>query len=47
MFGGFAGKAAGLVASGLVGAATYEGVKKMVRSDAVPGAATRGHDHEH
>lgn len=42
MFGGFVGKAAGLVASGLVGAAAYDGVKrgakKIVRSGVAHGA---------
>src|ERR671923_714605 len=32
MIGGFVGKAAGLLASGLVGAAAYDGVKRLVRS---------------
>ncbi|MGQ0719143.1 MAG: DUF1490 family protein [Pseudonocardiales bacterium] len=39
MFGGFVGKAAGLVASGLVGAAAYDGVKRIARSDILHGAA--------
>jgi hypothetical protein len=39
MLGGLVGKAAGLVASGLVGAAAYDGVKRFVRSDALRGAA--------
>lgn len=39
MFGGLVGKAAGLVASGLVGAAAYDGVKKIARSSVVHGAA--------
>ncbi len=39
MLGGFVGKAAGLVASGLVGAAAYDSVKRVVRSDALHGAA--------
>jgi hypothetical protein len=37
--GGIVGKAAGLVASGLVGAAAYDGVKRVARSNAVRGAA--------
>jgi hypothetical protein len=37
--GGLVGKAAGLVASGLVGAAAYDGVKRVARSGAVRGAA--------
>ncbi|MCF7549622.1 DUF1490 family protein [Pseudonocardia sp. WMMC193] len=36
---GLIGKAAGLVGSGLVGAAAYDGVKRVVRSGAVRGAA--------
>jgi Protein of unknown function (DUF1490) len=39
MIGGFVGKAAGLLASGLVGAAAYDGVKRLVRSDSVHAAA--------
>lgn len=39
MLGGFVGKAAGVVASGLVGAAAYDGVKRLVRSDALHAAA--------
>lgn len=39
MLGGLAGKAAGIVAGGLVGAAAYDGVKRFVRSDALRGAA--------
>jgi hypothetical protein len=39
MLGGFVGKAAGVVASGLVGAAAYDGVKRLVRSDTLHGAA--------
>lgn len=39
MIGGFLGRAAGLVASGAVGAVAYDGVKKLVRSDVVHGAA--------
>lgn len=39
MLGAFVGKAAGLLATGVVGAATYDGVKRVVRSDTVRGAA--------
>jgi hypothetical protein len=39
MFGGLVGKAAGLVASGLVGAAAYDGVKKIARSGVMHSAA--------
>ena len=39
MLGGFVGKAAGLVASGLVGAAAYDGVKRVVRSNTLHEAA--------
>ncbi len=43
MFGGFVGKAAGIVVSGLVGAAAYDGLKmgatKMARNGAMHGAA--------
>ena len=39
MFAGFVGKAAGLVASGLVGAAAYDGVKKIARSSVAYDAA--------
>jgi Protein of unknown function (DUF1490) len=39
MIGGFVGKAAGVLASGLVGAAAYDGVKRLVRSDTLHGAA--------
>ena len=39
MLGAVVGKAAGLVASGLVGAVAYDGVKKVARSGAVREAA--------
>jgi hypothetical protein len=39
MLGAFVGKAAGLLATGVVGAAAYDGVKRFVRSDALRGAA--------
>jgi hypothetical protein len=39
MFGAVLGKAAGFVASGLVGAAAYDGVKRAVRGGVVRGAA--------
>ena len=39
MIGGFVGRAAGFVASGLVGAAAYDGVKRFVRSDSLHDAA--------
>ena len=39
MLTGFVGKAAGLVASGLVGAAAYDGVRRVVRSDVLHAAA--------
>ncbi|MGH4007950.1 MAG: DUF1490 family protein [Pseudonocardiaceae bacterium] len=39
MSGGFVGKAAGFVASGLVGAAAYDGVKKIARSNVAHAAA--------
>ena len=39
MIGVSVGKAAGFVATGLVGAAAYDGVKRLVRSDTLRGAA--------
>jgi hypothetical protein len=39
MIGGFVGKAAGVLASGLVGAAAYDGVKRLVRSNSLHAAA--------
>jgi Protein of unknown function (DUF1490) len=39
MFGATLGKAAGFVASGLVGAAAYDGVKRVVRTGALRGTA--------
>jgi hypothetical protein len=39
MLGGFVGKAAGLAATGLVGAAAYDGVKRFARSNLLHGAA--------
>jgi hypothetical protein len=39
VFEGLIVKAAGLVGSGLVGAAAYDGVKRLARSGAVRGAA--------
>ncbi len=39
MLGGIVGKAAGVLASGFVGAAAYDGAKRLVRSDALHSAA--------
>ena len=39
MLGGLAGRAAGFVASGLAGAAAYDGVKKLVRGRTAHDAA--------
>ena len=39
MLGGFVCKAAGFVASGLVGAAAYDGMRRVVRSDVLHAAA--------
>ena len=39
MMGVIVGKAAGLVAGGLAGAITYDGVKRLVRSDALRSGA--------
>jgi hypothetical protein len=39
MLGGFVGKAAGVLATGVVGAAAFDGVKRLVRSDTLRGAA--------
>lgn len=39
MLGGLAGKAAGVVVTGMAGAAAWDGVKRLVRTDALRGAA--------
>jgi hypothetical protein len=39
LFGAFIGKAAGLVATGLAGAAAYDGAKKIVKSGVVHNTA--------
>jgi Protein of unknown function (DUF1490) len=39
MLGAFVGKAAGLLATGVVGAAAYDGVKRFVRSDVLHAGA--------
>jgi hypothetical protein len=39
VFGAFVGKAAGLVATGLAGAVAYDGVKKVVNTRVLHGAA--------
>jgi hypothetical protein len=39
MIGAFVGKAAGFIVSGLVGAAAYDGAKRVVRSGVVRGGA--------
>ena len=39
MIGGFVGRAAALVASGVVGAVAYDGIKRLARSNALHGAA--------
>jgi hypothetical protein len=39
MLGAFVGKAAGMLATGVVGAAAYDGVKRFVRRDALHAAA--------
>jgi Protein of unknown function (DUF1490) len=41
MLGGFVGKAAGVLASGVVGAAAYDGVRRLARSDALHATAVR------